>query len=257
MVQGRSPILPIQPPGDPTEVDPAGRAMTGLGRERMDDLVVRKLADVMRLRDPMMAGHARRTAEVATALGAELGCGYDTLDRLYTAGLLHDIGKLGISEAILWKPTSLSRSEWRVVRSHPEEGHRLTVDAVHREVAAAILYHHERMDGHGYPFGIDGRSLPLASRIIQVADAFDAMTSDRPYQPALTTATAIDEIDRCAGSQFDPDVAEAMVRIFRRRDDARLPESEEPEEIADELADPFDEPLVPMLVRLREHPGQS
>ncbi len=92
------------------------------------------------------------------------------------------------------------------MRTHPEEGHRLVADVTHRDVAAAVLYHHERMDGDGYPFGIDGRSLPVTVKIIQVADAFDAMTSIRPYQAALPSDIAVSEIARCAGSQFDPDV---------------------------------------------------
>jgi HD-GYP domain-containing protein (c-di-GMP phosphodiesterase class II) len=225
-----------------------------LGEGHSDELVVRKLTDVMRLRDPALADHAQRTAELATTLGGELGCGIETLDRLYTAAQLHDIGKLGISEAILWKPTNLSRSEWRVVRTHPEDGHRLVVDAVHREVASAVLYHHERMDGHGYPFGLDGHTLPLVVRVIQVADAFDAMTSDRPYQPALPTAIAVAEIERCSGSQFDPEVAAALSRIFRERDRLRPPPAPRPEDY-DEPPDPFDEPAAPSVVRLRDHPA--
>ncbi len=231
-----------------------------LGEERLADVVARKLIDVMRLRDPELADHAQRTAEIAAAIGAELGCAMETLDRIYTAGQLHDIGKLGISEAILWKPTTLNRSEWRLIRSHPEEGHRLIADSVHRDVAAAVLYHHERMDGYGYPFGIDGHTLPLVVRIIQVADAFDAMTSDRPYQPALPTPLAVTEIERCAGSQFDPDVAGALARIFAKRRTVVAPrahlEITDPE--FDEAPDPFDarptespEPAAPSVVRLR------
>jgi len=242
-----------QAPGGPSSR--RGDAMT-IGGGSGEEFVVRKLIDVMRLRDPALAGHAQRTAEIATTLGAELGCTMETLDRLYTAAQLHDLGKLGISEAILWKPTNLSRSEWREVRSHPEDGHRLVVDAVHREVASAVLYHHERMDGHGYPFGIDGHTLPLVVRIVQVADAFDAMTSDRPYQPALPTAVAVGEIERCAGSQFDPDVAAALTRIFHERDRLRpapLPETDADE--VDQAADPFEDLIAPTVVRFREPPA--
>ncbi len=233
-----------------------------LAEERVSDVIVRKLIDVMRLRDPELADHAQRTAEIATSIGAELGCSIDTLDRAYSAGQLHDIGKLGISEAILWKPTTLNRSEWRIVRSHPEDGHRLIADSVHREVAAAVLYHHERMDGHGYPFGIDGHTLPLVVRIVQVADAFDAMTSDRPYQPALSTPTAIGEIERCAGHQFDPDVAEALARIFREQGRATpplshleiAPRTEPPPVAADPFtpAEPAPEPQPEEVVRAPE-----
>jgi HD-GYP domain-containing protein (c-di-GMP phosphodiesterase class II) len=202
----------------PLQYDRGHRAPAVLGEERAGDFVIRKLIDVMRLRDPDLADHAQRTAEIATAIGGRLGCSLETLDRLYSAGQLHDIGKLGISEAILWKPTGLSRSEWRVIRSHPEEGHRLVADCVHREIAAAVLYHHERMDGDGYPFGIDGHTLPPAVRVVQVADAFDAMTSERPYQPALPADVAVAEIRRCSGTQFDPEVVDALTRLFRDRD---------------------------------------
>ena len=173
-------------------------------RERaVAEAVTRKFAEVIRLRDESLADHLHRTAEVACAVGAQLGADMDTLDLLYTAGFLHDVGKLAISEAILWKPSGLTRAEWRVVRAHPEEGHRLVADIMEREVASAVLNHHERMDGEGYPRGLDGRTLPMVARIVQVADAFDAMTNHRPYRPALPSPTAVEEVRRCAGSQFD------------------------------------------------------
>ena len=157
-------------------------------RERaVAEAVTRKFAEVIRLRDESLADHLHRTAEVACAVGAQLGADMDTLDLLYTAGFLHDVGKLAISEAILWKPSGLTRAEWRVVRAHPEEGHRLVEDIMEREVASAVLNHHERMDGEGYPRGLDGRTLPMVARIVQVADAWDAMTNHRPYRPALPT----------------------------------------------------------------------
>jgi HD-GYP domain-containing protein (c-di-GMP phosphodiesterase class II) len=221
------------------------------GHDPVGDAVVGKLIRVMQLRDPMLADHARRTAEIATAIGAELGCAMDTLDRLYTAAQLHDIGKLGVSEAILWKPTGLDRSEWRVIRTHPEHGHVLVADSVERDVAAAVLYHHERMDGLGYPYGIDGRTLPLLVRVVQVADAFDAMTSNRPYQAAIPTAVAVGEIQRCAGSQFDPEVAAALDRMVRDRGDVLplRPHREAPEP---RRARRSTSPGAPTLIRLRD-----
>jgi HD-GYP domain-containing protein (c-di-GMP phosphodiesterase class II) len=183
------------------------------------DAATEKLLAVTRLRDPNLADHAQRTAEIAAAVAQELGLDRTTLDHVYLGAQLHDIGKLGVAEAILWKPAGLTSAEWREVRTHPEEGHRLVADVVHRDVASAVLYHHERMDGDGYPFGIDGRTLPITVRVVQVADAFDAMTSDRPYQRALPTRIAVAEISRCAGSQFDPDVAAALGRVFDRHED--------------------------------------
>jgi HD-GYP domain-containing protein (c-di-GMP phosphodiesterase class II) len=187
-----------------------------------------KLLAVIRLRDPNLADHAQRTAEIAVAVARELGLDRTTLDHVYLGAQLHDVGKLGVAEAILWKPAGLTSTEWREVRTHPEEGHRLVADVVHRDIASAVLYHHERMDGDGYPFGIDGRTLPITVRVVQVADAFDAMTSERPYQRALPTHIAVAEIARCAGSQFDREVADALGRVFGR---------EAPEIIDDDAAE--------------------
>lgn len=191
---------------------PAGSSLAVPGP--VEEAIVHKLLEVVRLRDPALGAHGQRTAQVAAAIAEWMEVDRDTRDRVFLAAQLHDIGKLGVSEAVLWKPAGLSRSEWDVVRSHPEEGHRLVADAVHHEVAAAVLYHHERMDGHGYPFGIEGRTLDVTTRIIQVADAFDAMTSDRPYERALSIGVAVAEIQRCAGTQFDPDAAHALDMIF-------------------------------------------
>jgi HD-GYP domain-containing protein (c-di-GMP phosphodiesterase class II) len=187
------------------------------------EAITRKLAEVICLRDPALADHLYGTAEVACAVGAQLGADMDTLDLLYTAGLLHDIGKLSVSEAILWKPAGLTRAEWQVVRTHPEAGYRLIADLMEAEVASAVLNHHERIDGEGYPRGLDGRTLPLVVRIVQVADAFDAMTSQRPYRPAMDVPQAVAEVMRCAGSQFDGEVAAALADFLAGHPDPSLP----------------------------------
>jgi HD-GYP domain-containing protein (c-di-GMP phosphodiesterase class II) len=220
-------------------------------RERaVAEAVTRKFAEVIRLRDESLADHLHRTAEVACAVGAQLGADMDTLDLLYTAGFLHDVGKLAISEAILWKPSGLTRAEWRVVRAHPEEGHRLVADIMEREVASAVLNHHERMDGEGYPRGLDGRTLPMVARIVQVADAFDAMTNHRPYRPALPSPTAVEEVRRCAGSQFDPEVADALAQIFDGHCDRRPPE--ERRHYPQFLQPAIGDETLPSLVKLRD-----
>ena len=229
--------------------DPQG---VRLGERSVADIVAAKLIEVTRLRDPSLAEHLRRTAEVSCAIGAELGLAMDTLDRLYMAAQLHDVGKLGNSEAILWKPAGLTRGEWKIVRTHPEEGHRLVADVVHRDVAAAVLYHHERFDGEGYPFGIDARTLPLVARIVQVADAFDAMTSERPYQSPMATPQAIGEILRCAGTQFDTDVARAMATLFEGRDDPAPPAERRYRAPVPGTTLPSS---IPSLVRLRDRPA--
>jgi len=183
-----------------------------------ESAATQKLLEVMRLRDPELADHGLRAAHMAAAIAGEMGLDTDEIDRAYLGGMLHDLGKMGVPEAVLWKPAGLDTTEWHAVRSHPREGHRLIVDITHRDVAAAALYHHERVDGEGYPHGANILALPLTVRIVQVADAYDAMTSDRPYQPALSARIAVTEINRCAGTQFDPDVVAALSRLL----DARL-----------------------------------
>ena len=186
-----------------------------------ESAATQKLIEVMRLRDRDLADHGLRAAPMAAAIAGELGCSSDEVDRAYLGGVLHDIGKLGIPEAILWKPAGLDGAEWRAVRNHPQDGHRLVVDLTHREVAAAVLYHHERFDGEGYPHRVDLASMPLTVRIVQVADAYDAMTSDRPYEPALPASVAVEEINRCARTQFDPDVARALARLLEAKLDGQ------------------------------------
>lgn len=207
-----------------------------------ESAATQKLIEVMRLRDRDLADHGLRAAHMAAAIAGELGCSADEIDRIYLGGLLHDIGKLGIPEAILWKPTGLDASEWKSVRGHPQDGHRLVVDLTHREVAAAVLYHHERFDGEGYPHRVDLASMPLAVRIVQVADAYDAMTSDRPYEPALPATVAVEEINRCAGAQFDPEVARALATLLEARLDGqpiKIPAS-----LDSDTADPFEAPVA-------------
>jgi HD-GYP domain-containing protein (c-di-GMP phosphodiesterase class II) len=221
------------------------------------DIVVSRLAAVMRLRDPSLADHAHRTAEIACAIGADLGLGIESLDRLYTAALLHDIGKLGVPEAILWKPTGLNQGEWKVVRSHPETGHRLVADVVPREVGASILYHHERVDGEGYPFGVPTHGVPVMVRIVQVADAFDAMTSDRPYQGPVPVDAALAEMARCSGTQFDPEITAALARVFEHHRGLRPPVEllhEPPEALRTlpEAPPPVRSDARPTLIRLRD-----
>jgi HD-GYP domain-containing protein (c-di-GMP phosphodiesterase class II) len=175
---------------------------------------IRLLLETMRMRDPALADHGLRTAHMAAALAEELGATADEIEHSYMGALLHDIGKLGIAESILWKPAGLDSSEWDTIRTHPELGHRLVVDIVHETVAASVLYHHERFDAQGYPYGIDLRTLPMEVRVVQVADAYDALTSDRPYEAPVTPPAAVGEITRCSGTQFDPEVVHVLHRVF-------------------------------------------
>lgn len=216
-----------------------------------ESAATQKILEVMRLRDLALADHGLRAGHMAAAIAAELGGSSDEIDRAYLGGLLHDVGKLGIPEAILWKPAGLDAAEWGVVRNHPQDGHRLVVDLTHREVAAAVLYHHERFDGEGYPHRVGLTSMPLTVRIVQVADAYDAITSDRPYEPALPASVAVAEINRCAGTQFDPEVARALSRLLDAKLDGAtitLPGASDPLP-----SDPFDE-IQDSRVRSQDSP---
>jgi HD-GYP domain-containing protein (c-di-GMP phosphodiesterase class II) len=192
----------------------ADTTLDGAVGSSADAAALRTLLAAVRLRDPALAEHGLRAAHLAGAIAEQLGCGADDTRHAYLGALLHDIGKLGVPEVILWKPAGLDADEWREMRCHPEAGHRLIVELVHDDVAAAVLHHHERIDAGGYPYGVNAGRLPLTVRIVQVADAFDAITSDRPYEPAAPVQTAIAELSRCAGDQFDPDVVTALSTVF-------------------------------------------
>lgn len=173
------------------------------------------LSEAIEARDPYTRGHSTRVARMAHAVGARLGCDEARLGLLRLGGALHDVGKLVVSEAVLSKPGPLTPAEVAEVRGHPEAGARLVaLDRTLRPALPGVLYHHERWDGGGYPTGRAGAEIPLEARILAVADCFDAMTSDRPYRDALPADEAIEEVDRCAGTQFDPDVALAFLAVW-------------------------------------------
>lgn len=157
--------------------------------------------------DPLHA-HCEAVADLAADIGRRLHLSDTTLNRLRLAGVLHDVGKVLVPERILEKPGPLSAMEWDQVRRHPETGYRLIRSAGLDEIAGWVRTHHERPDGRGYPFG--SKSRPLGGAIIAVADAFNAMTTERPYQAAVSPRDALLEIERCAGAQFEPDVVAAL-----------------------------------------------
>jgi HD-GYP domain-containing protein (c-di-GMP phosphodiesterase class II) len=128
--------------------------------------------------------------------------------------VLHDLGKLGIADAILHKPGPLDEAEWREMRRHPEVGARILEHAGMRDIAVWVKAHHERIDGRGYPDGLTGAEISLEARILAVADAYEAMVADRPYRAGMTSDLACAELLRCAGSQFDPDVVGAFLRAL-------------------------------------------
>jgi putative nucleotidyltransferase with HDIG domain len=182
-------------------------------------------------KDPYTAGHSLRVQRIALALGRELGLEDGQLDVLRFAGLFHDIGKIGVPDAILTKADRLTELEFEIVKRHPEDGARI-VARLHRLHAAvpAVLHHHERWDGNGYPHGLRGDGIPLEAAIVGLADALDAMTTDRPYSCARTLEDATEEIVRNRATQFAPAVVDAFVALVER-----MPELFGSDPLADEL----------------------
>jgi putative nucleotidyltransferase with HDIG domain len=163
------------------------------------------LSKAIDLRDHDTEGHCRRVVEYSLMMGRYLKFDDEELLRLCHGALLHDIGKIGVPDAILHKPGPLTEEEWTVMRTHPHLGALMVADVQQLEKAREIiLNHHERFDGKGYPRGISGAGVPLAARVFTISDAFDAMISDRPYRKAMTLPAAREEVRRCSGTQFDP-----------------------------------------------------
>jgi len=176
--------------------------------------LVRALASSVDAKDPYTCGHSVRVALASRELAAELGLDEQQVELAYMAGLLHDIGKIGTPEGILSKDGNLGPTERRVIAQHPVVGGRILRGIKPLEaVRQAVLHHHERFDGAGYPDGLAGEAIPLLARIVGLADAFDAMTSDRPYRPRLPLDVVMAEIRRHSGTQFDPRIVEAFERL--------------------------------------------
>ncbi|WFS64319.1 HD-GYP domain-containing protein [Pseudodesulfovibrio thermohalotolerans] len=171
------------------------------------------LGNAIDAKDPHTSMHSDEVAEVSWALALAMGIPPGRAAAIHVAGHLHDIGKIGVPDSVLGKRCPLTTAEWQAVRHHPEAGAAILepVAALNRlGVVDMVLHHHERWDGTGYPHGLKGTAIPLGARIISVADSLSAMLQDRPYRPALTIDRACREIDRCAGSQFDPRVVDAF-----------------------------------------------
>lgn len=190
------------------ELVPLGRPIGAMRPQggHVVDLLVR----VLRLRDPLLANHALRSAEVAVALGAELELKTGDLEHLRVAALLQDVGKIGVPDAILYKSDRLTDAEWAVVKDHPKKGFELVQNLVHPVVAETVLNNHERYDGTGYPNRLMGEAIPILARVLLVADAYVAMTGGRTYRDAMSPRRAVAEIERNSGTQFDPSVVAVM-----------------------------------------------
>ncbi len=190
---------------------------------------VAMLTDAVQAKDPFLRGHSDEVAKLVANVADRLGVEPERREQMLFGSLLHDVGKIGITERILLKPAALTPQEREVIEMHPRIGHRLVeqVPAL-RPIALGVLHHHERWDGKGYPSGLSSENIPLEARIIAVADTFSAMTSDRPYREKVSAEEACLELERCAGTQFDPDVVRAFVNEVRRTpEEARKLEEEE------------------------------
>lgn len=178
------------------------------------DSTLRALSLALDVRDRETEGHAQRVARYMDLMARELRAPNVDVRTLRRGALLHDLGKIGIPDEILRKTGELDGSEWRVMKRHPAYGARILAGIPYLSGAAEIVrHHHEHFDGSGYPDGLAGEDIPLGARIFALADALDAMTSDRPYRRAMSLEDAISEIERCGGKQFDPVMVNAFLRI--------------------------------------------
>jgi diguanylate cyclase (GGDEF)-like protein len=201
----------------------------GDGSDELRLAAVLLLAEALDLRDPRTALHSRTVGKLARRTAIELGLPEPQVERVHAAGVLHDLGKLGISDVILQKPTALDDAGWREMRRHPEVGARILEHAGMRDIAAWVRAHHERLDGRGYPLGLVGEAISLEARILSVADSYEAMIADRAYRAGIPSSTARQELLRCAGTQFDPHVVGAFLRALEAENVDEPPGGVKPE----------------------------
>ena len=179
--------------------------------------VIKTMTNLLEMRDPYTLGHSTRVANLSACLAGFMGFGREFIDRVYWSGIVHDIGKMGIPESILLKTGKLTKDEFEVIKIHPS----LSENALSNfswldDLRPIVRHHHEKWDGSGYPDGIEGESIPIESRIISVADAYDAMTSDRIYRKAMSDRKAKQELLKEAGIQFDPYVVRMFLSYLKK-----------------------------------------
>ena len=175
-------------------------------------------AALIEMRDPFTSGHSSRVGRYAAVIAREMGLIADIQKAVRLAGLVHDVGKIGIPMTCLRKAGKLTESEMSEIRKHPVLSYEIVASVPGlQHIANIVLHHHERFDGNGYPHGLLGEDIPLGSRILCVADSFDAMVTDRAYKPAMSVEDAVAELERYAGTQFDPAVVQAFTTYLSRR----------------------------------------
>ena len=222
MTESRNFDTPLLATGSSLEVDALTRSFNSMmatvaaaEAETQSTYVgaIRALALALDARDPYTAGHSERVSAISVTIGRQMALDAEDIDILRLGALLHDIGKIGISDHVLRKPEALTAEEFELIKEHPVLGARMlrSVPFLTQHLPIVEL-HHERPDGRGYPYGLTADEIPMLARIVHVADAFDAMTSARAYRPALDSGYAIRELWRCAGTQFDAEVVQALVQ---------------------------------------------
>ena len=224
-------------------------------KEQTLQQMIATVAAIIDARDQAVAGHSNRVAKYAVAFGEELGLPPAELAELHTAGLLHDLGKIAIPEAILHKPAKLTAEEYAIVKEHAATGERILAQVQPLlAVSRMVGDHHERFDGRGYPNGEAGTGITQGGRILAVADMLDSILSDHPCSPGKPLAWALEEAERCAGSHFDPEVVGALLRVARERGPGFFAIAASPVQFMEIAADPF-EILVPFLTARAEQPA--
>jgi putative nucleotidyltransferase with HDIG domain len=180
--------------------------------------LIRVLINVLDAKSPWTKGHSERVSRYAEAIAREMGLDDDEIRDIKLAGLLHDIGKIGTYDYLLDKPGKLTREEYELVMKHPAQGAQILKGIKQLEdILPLIHYHHEKLDGKGYPNGLHGNQIPLGARILHVADSFDSMTSDRPYRKAPGVEFALAEFEKFKGTQFDPHVVDAFMKVLNKK----------------------------------------
>ncbi|MFW5980370.1 MAG: HD-GYP domain-containing protein, partial [Halanaerobiales bacterium] len=182
-------------------------------QERFARELISSILNIVDIYDEYTSGHSENVAELSSAIAEKLNCSREVIKNTYWAGMVHDIGKLLIPLDILNKESTLTEKEFEKIKKHPEWGYQaLNKTGSFEKIAEYILYHHERWDGGGYPRGLKGKEIPLVSRILALADAWDAMRSRRAYRDPLSETQAIQEIRDNTGSQFDPEIASVFLQ---------------------------------------------
>lgn len=193
-------------------LDELKSAMTEL--EELSMGTIRALADALDAKCDYTAGHSLRVSRFSVVIGKKLGLSDDQLRDIELGGILHDIGKIGVPESILWKPDKLNKEEKEIMARHPVKSAQIIGELKGLKRAREyVRHHHEYFDGSGYPDGLAGDDIPIGARLIMVSDAYDAMTTDRPYRDAIGHDKAMEELKRMSGKQFDPDVVEALLEL--------------------------------------------